>query len=190
MSQIETALIGIYRTWARPRLLTFSEREGAHVQKPIAVSIQSMVFGNIDGSCGSGVAWEIKEDDTENAKNGFFIFGAQGRGIMSNGSTAILLKDVEKNNSNINRQISQIRKTIKDHYNSDYSFDFTIERGKVYVLRTRAKNVEEMSDREISPFRRAISDKTSASSSINRLINAIHNDPPNTQSAGSPSRAA
>jgi hypothetical protein len=96
-----------------------------------------MVFGNMGDGCGSGTAWSRDALSEEEKQSGHFLPQSQG-GDMERAS--ILLNDIERIDCNIYRQISRIRETLQSYYHSDYSFDFTAEHGKIYVLRTRSES--------------------------------------------------
>ena len=96
--------------------------------------IQSMVFGNMGHNSGVGLAWSrdpitgIKED------GGMYLSNAQGDDLRYGKRHPRPLCQIELNSCEIARQIRSVRSAFNHHLDTDYTFDFTVEHGKVYVL--------------------------------------------------------
>jgi pyruvate,orthophosphate dikinase len=128
MEQISLSISSIYKAWARPRGFSYRIKEGAVTIPPTAITIQSMVFGNIGDYCGSGV---ISGDD------GYFVLGAQGKEIGDGLRKMMSIPELEVYDPNLCRQIAKVREVLSGWRDGECSFDFTVERGKLYVLRAR-----------------------------------------------------
>ncbi|GBD26259.1 Pyruvate, phosphate dikinase [bacterium HR30] len=102
-----------------------------------AVNVQSMVFGNLGDDSGTGVAFTRDPSTGENVLYGEFLMNAQGEDVVAGIRTPIPIAALEKENRQAYQQLLRIRRILERHYRDMMDIEFTIERGKLYMLQCR-----------------------------------------------------
>jgi pyruvate,orthophosphate dikinase len=102
-----------------------------------AVNVQSMVFGNMGEDSGTGVAFTRDPATGENKFYGEFLINAQGEDVVAGIRTPQPVSELAKWNKRVYDQLLEIKKTLENHYREMQDIEFTIERGKLFMLQTR-----------------------------------------------------
>jgi pyruvate,orthophosphate dikinase len=96
-----------------------------------------MVFGNMGDDCGTGVAFSRNPSTGENKLYGEYLINAQGEDVVAGIRTPLPISDMEKTMPEVYKQFADTAKKLEKHYKDMQDMEFTIERGKLYMLQTR-----------------------------------------------------
>lgn len=135
--QLEKAIEAVFRSWNTPRAIAYrriNEIRGLH---GTAVNVQSMVFGNMGDDSGTGVAFTRDPTTGENELYGEFLINAQGEDVVAGIRTPQPVSDMSKWRPEIYRQLLNVKRILEDHYKDMQDIEFTIERGRLFMLQTR-----------------------------------------------------
>ncbi len=135
--QLERAIEAVFRSWNAPRAKSYRQVEGIRGLLGTAVNVQSMVFGNMGEDSGTGVAFTRNPATGENEFYGEFLINAQGEDVVAGIRTPRPVSEMPKWNRAIHAELLEIKTTLEDHYREMQDIEFTIERGKLYMLQTR-----------------------------------------------------
>jgi pyruvate,orthophosphate dikinase len=102
-----------------------------------AVNIQSMVFGNMGESSGTGVAFTRNAASGDDMFYGEYLMNAQGEDVVAGTRTPLPISDLAEKNPVIYKQLDRIRHTLEKHYRDMMDVEFTIQEGKLYMLQCR-----------------------------------------------------
>jgi pyruvate, orthophosphate dikinase len=136
-AQLFDAIGAVFRSWNSPRAITYRER--AHVQDTngTAVTVQAMVFGNLDGRSGTGVAFTRNPSTGEPAPCGDFLFRAQGDDVVGGNSRTLPLEAFEKAMPEVYGELVSAMNRLELHYRDMCDIEFTVERGRLWLLQAR-----------------------------------------------------
>ena len=135
--QLELAIEAVFKSWMQPRAVKYRQVEGITGLLGTAVTVQSMVFGNMGDDSGTGVAFTRNPATGENKFYGEFLINAQGEDVVAGIRTPLPVDQMPKWNKKAFQQLLDIKKTLEDHFRDVQDIEFTIERGKLYMLQTR-----------------------------------------------------
>ena len=135
--QLELAIEAVFRSWNTSRAVRYREVENIKGLLGTAVNVQSMVYGNMGEDSGTGVAFTRDPSTGKNIFYGEFLINAQGEDVVAGIRTPQPLAEMPKWNKPVYRQLLGIKKTLEDHYRDMQDIEFTIERGKLFMLQTR-----------------------------------------------------
>jgi pyruvate,orthophosphate dikinase len=137
MEQLRMAVSAVFQSWENDRAQAYRKLNGIPSDWGTAVSVQSMVFGNMGDDSGTGVAFTRNAATGENEFFGEFLVNAQGEDVVAGIRTPQKISEMEGRWPEIARQLEQVRSRLERHYREMQDIEFTIERGKLYVLQTR-----------------------------------------------------
>ena len=137
LRQLELAIMAVFSSWMTARAVRYREVENIRGLKGTAVNVQSMAYGNMGDDCGTGVAFTRNPSTGENKFYGEFLVNAQGEDVVAGIRTPSPVAEMPKWNRKVHRQLLDIKKTLENHYHDMQDIEFTIERGKLYMLQTR-----------------------------------------------------
>jgi pyruvate,orthophosphate dikinase len=137
LKQLEMAIEAVFKSWMIDKAVSYRRIEGITGLLGTAVNVQSMVFGNMGEDSGTGVAFTRDPATGENKFWGEFLINAQGEDVVAGIRTPLPVDDMPKWNKEIYKQLLEIKKTLENHYREMQDIEFTIERGKLYMLQTR-----------------------------------------------------
>ena len=120
-----------------PRANVYRRMHGIPSSWGTAVNIQTMVFGNMGETSGTGVAFTRNPSTGENKLYGEYLMNAQGEDVVAGIRTPNPISHLEQQNPEIYAQFVKITNTLEAHYNDMQDMEFTIENGKLYMLQTR-----------------------------------------------------
>ena len=135
--QLELAIEAVFSSWNTSRAVRYREVENIRGLLGTAVNVQSMVYGNMGEDSGTGVAFTRDPSTGKNKFYGEFLINAQGEDVVAGIRTPQPVAEMPKWNAKIHRQLLQIKKTLENHYHDMQDIEFTIERGKLFMLQTR-----------------------------------------------------
>ena len=135
--QLELAIEAVFKSWMQARAVKYRQVEGISGLLGTAVNVQSMVFGNMGDDSGTGVAFTRNPATGENKFYGEFLINAQGEDVVAGIRTPLPVDQMPKWNKKAFAQLLDIKKTLEDHFKDVQDIEFTIERGKLYMLQTR-----------------------------------------------------
>jgi len=135
--QLQLSIEAVFGSWNTYRAIRYREMEGIRGLAGTAVNVQSMVYGNMGDDSGTGVAFTRNPSTGENKFYGEFLINAQGEDVVAGIRTPQPVSEMPKWNRAIHRELIAIKKTLEDHYLDLQDIEFTIERGKLFMLQTR-----------------------------------------------------
>ena len=135
--QLIQAVLAVFRSWDNPRAIYYRRMNDIPSDWGTAVNVQSMVFGNMGEDSGTGVAFTRNPATGEKQLFGEYLMNAQGEDVVAGIRTPQSIAQLEKQNKAVYEQFVGICKILEDHYRDMQDMEFTIERGKLYMLQTR-----------------------------------------------------
>ncbi|MEO8391915.1 MAG: pyruvate, phosphate dikinase [Chloroflexota bacterium] len=135
--QLELAVEAVFKSWNGKRAIDY--RNAANIPHDLgtAVNIQTMVFGNMGDQSGTGVAFTRNPATGEKKLFGDFLMNAQGEDVVAGIRTPEPIAQLESENPAIYAQFVEIANKLERHYRNMQDVEFTIERGKLWMLQTR-----------------------------------------------------
>ncbi len=135
--QLQLAIEAVFRSWNIPRAITYRRINEIHGLLGTAVNVQSMVFGNMGDESGTGVAFTRDPSTGKNEFFGEFLINAQGEDVVAGIRTPLPVKAMKKWRPDIYWQLLEVKKILEAQYKDMQDIEFTIERGKLFILQTR-----------------------------------------------------
>jgi len=137
MEQLETSITAVFSSWNIPRAIAYRNFYKIPHDLGTAVNVQTMVFGNLGDDSGTGVAFTRDVATGEKKTYGEFLMNAQGEDVVAGVRTPIEIAQMKKDNPKIYNQFVRLATRIEKHYKDAMDIEFTIERGKLYILQCR-----------------------------------------------------
>src|SRR5512140_2953955 len=137
MKQLWGAIGAVFGSWMNDRAIVYRKLNAIPESWGTAVNVQSMVFGNLGEDSGTGVAFTRDPATGENIFYGEFLMNAQGEDVVAGIRTPLQLAQLERDNSKIYTELAKIRRILERHYREMMDIEFTIERGRLYMLQCR-----------------------------------------------------
>jgi pyruvate, orthophosphate dikinase len=135
--QIHDAIRAVWRSWNGEKARTYREHEGISHDLGTAVNIVQMVFGNADERSGTGVLFTRNPNTGEPKVYGEYLPQAQGEDVVSGARTPHDLDWLLQQMPEVHDQLFAMVHRLEEHYRDMQDVEFTVERGKLYVLQTR-----------------------------------------------------
>ncbi len=135
--QLMESIKAVFRSWDNPRAIVYRRKNDIPSDWGTAVNVQSMVFGNMGNDCGTGVAFTRNPSTGEKKLYGEFLMNAQGEDVVAGIRTPASIQELAKTQPAVYKQFVQIANTLENHYRDMQDMEFTIERGKLFMLQTR-----------------------------------------------------
>lgn len=135
--QLMLAVEAVFRSWNNPRAIVYRRLNDIPNDLGTAVNIQSMVFGNMGDTSGTGVAFTRDPGTGENKLLGEYLINAQGEDVVAGIRTPEPIATLEKVMPEIYKQFIDTVKTLENHYKDMQDVEFTIEKGRLFFLQTR-----------------------------------------------------
>ena len=136
--QLSLAVEAVFKSWNADRAKSYRQIEGIVGLQGTAVNVQAMVFGNMGRDSGTGVAFTRNPSTGEDKFFGEFLIDAQGEDVVAGIRTPKPVSKMKKWNDKIYRELLQNKKILENHYRDIQDIEFTIERGKLWMLQTRS----------------------------------------------------
>ena len=135
--QLEEAIEAVFRSWNIPRAVAYRNHYKIDHNYGTAVNVQTMVFGNMGDDCATGVSFTRNPSTGENKFYGEYLTNAQGEDVVAGIRTPHPIADLEKEMPEQYKQYVEIAKKLEEGYKDVQDMEFTIEKGKLYILQTR-----------------------------------------------------
>ena len=137
VEQLFMAVEAVFRSWNNERAIVYRNLNRISHDLGTAVNIQSMVFGNMGDDCGTGVAFTRNPSTGEKALYGEFLTNAQGEDVVAGIRTPRPISELKDQMPEMYKQFVKTADTLEHHYKDMQDIEFTIERGRLYMLQTR-----------------------------------------------------
>jgi pyruvate, orthophosphate dikinase len=135
--QLTLAVRAVFDSWMTPRAVLYRRQERLPEDLGTAVNICSMVFGNLGMDSGTGVAFTRDPSSGAQGVYGDYLQNAQGEDVVAGIRNTVPLADLERIDKTSYDQLLHIMSTLERHYRDLCDIEFTIERGKLWMLQTR-----------------------------------------------------
>ena len=135
--QLMEAVKAVFRSWDNPRANVYRAMNDIPYSWGTAVNVQTMVFGNWGNDSGTGVAFTRDPSTGENKMYGEFLMNAQGEDVVAGIRTPSPIAKLKEVMPEVYDQFIEISQRLEHHYRDMQDMEFTIERGKLYMLQTR-----------------------------------------------------
>ena len=135
--QLFEAIKAVFRSWDNPRANIYRMDHDIPYSWGTAVNVQMMAFGNMGDDCGTGVAFTRNPATGEPGLMGEFLMNAQGEDVVAGVRTPMPISKMAEVLPDVYKQFLDVCKTLENHYRDMQDMEFTIERGKLYMLQTR-----------------------------------------------------
>ncbi len=136
--QLQEAIEAVFRSWNIPRAVTYRTMNKIDHNFGTAVNVQTMVFGNMGDDCATGVSFTRNPATGENKFYGEYLTNAQGEDVVAGIRTPKPIAELEHEMPDLYRQYVDIAKKLENGYKDVQDMEFTIEKGKLYILQTRS----------------------------------------------------
>jgi pyruvate,orthophosphate dikinase len=137
IDHLTQSIEAVFRSWNSERAQLYRRRERIPSDLGTAVNIQSMVFGNLSDDSGTGVAFTRNPATGEKGSYGDYLDKAQGEDVVAGIRNTMSLADMAKKEPIVHAELERLMKTLEDHYRDLCDIEFTVERGKLWILQTR-----------------------------------------------------
>jgi pyruvate,orthophosphate dikinase len=135
--QMDHAIRAVFNSWNADRAILYRRQERIPADLGTAVNVVTMVFGNLGQDSGTGVAFTRDPGSGQQGTYGDYLQNAQGEDVVAGIRNTIPLQDLEQIDAASYKQLLQIMETLENHYRDLCDIEFTIERGKLWMLQTR-----------------------------------------------------
>jgi pyruvate,orthophosphate dikinase len=135
--QLNMAIEAVFRSWYNPRAQTYRRLNKISDDLGTAVNVQTMVFGNLGDTSGTGVGFTRNPATGAKEFYGEFLMNAQGEDVVAGVRTPVPIKELETIMPDVYNQLREFTTRLEQHYKDVQDFEFTIQDGKLYMLQTR-----------------------------------------------------
>jgi pyruvate,orthophosphate dikinase len=135
--QLFKSIKAVFNSWNNDRAIHYRQMNDIRGLLGTAVNVQTMVFGNMGETSGTGVAFTRDPSTGENKFYGEYLMNAQGEDVVAGIRTPQPIETLNKVNPAVYQQLVDIRGTLEKHYHDMQDLEFTIQEGKLYMLQTR-----------------------------------------------------
>jgi len=135
--QLEMARDAVFLSWNNDRAIFYRRQYRIPDELGTAVNVQTMVFGNMGKTSGTGVGFTRNPSTGEKKFFGEYLTNAQGEDVVAGVRTPKPISELKKEMPAVYRELVQITQRLEKHYRDVQDFEFTIQQGKLYMLQTR-----------------------------------------------------
>ena len=136
--QLEKSINAVFKSWNNPRAIRYRELNEIRHLSGTAVNVQSMVFGNMGDTSGTGVCFTRNPATGENVFYGEYLMNAQGEDVVAGIRTPQPIAHLESVNPEVYKELVSYKNKLESHYGDMQDIEFTIQEGKLYFLQTRS----------------------------------------------------
>ena len=139
MVQLRLAIEAVFRSWMGKRAVDYRKEFNItpEMANGTAVNVCTMVFGNMGFDSATGVAFTRDPGTGENILYGEYLVNAQGEDVVAGIRTPKAIQGMKKEMPKIYRELERVRKKLEEHFHEVQDFEFTVEKGRLYILQTR-----------------------------------------------------
>jgi pyruvate, orthophosphate dikinase len=135
--QMWGAIGAVFGSWMNDRAIVYRRQYGIPHEWGTAANICSMVFGNMGDDCCTGVAFTRDPATGEKTFYGEYLVNAQGEDVVAGIRTPKKIAELQKEMPAVYQQLNDIRSTLEKHYRDVQDIEFTVQKGKLWMLQTR-----------------------------------------------------
>ena len=135
--QLDMAINAVFKSWDNKRAITYRKINKIPDDLGTAVNVQEMVFGNMGEDSGTGVGFTRNPSTGEKENYGEYLLNAQGEDVVAGIRTPLPLSNLQKDLPIVYKELIRIVNILEINYKDVQDYEFTIERGKLYLLQTR-----------------------------------------------------
>ena len=135
--QLDLAIHAVFDSWNTDRARLYRRRERIPQNLGTAVNICTMVFGNLGETSGTGVAFTRDPASGQTGAYGDYLANAQGEDVVAGIRNTLSLDDLQALDPTSHKQLTKVMRRLETHYRDLCDIEFTIERGKLWMLQTR-----------------------------------------------------
>ncbi len=136
--QLEMAVAAVFLSWNNPRAIYYRKQNNIPDDMGTAVNVQTMVFGNMGDDSATGVGFTRNPATGEKEFYGEYLTNAQGEDVVAGVRTPKKITALKEEMPEVYRELIKIAQRLEKHYRDMQDIEFTIEKGKLYLLQTRA----------------------------------------------------
>ncbi len=136
-AQLMMFIRAVFESWNNPRAIVYRNLHEMPHNLGTAVNVQSMVFGNMGDTSGTGVAFTRNPANGEKKLYGEFLINAQGEDVVAGIRTPKSISELAEIMPDVYRQFVEVANTLEHHYKDMQDIEFTIEKGRLFMLQTR-----------------------------------------------------
>ena len=136
-TQMDMGIEAVFRSWNTERARIYRRRERIPHDLGTAVNICTMVFGNMGENSGTGVCFTRDPSSGHSGVYGDYLENAQGEDVVAGIRNTLALSDLERINKPVYDELRAIMRKLETHYRDMCDIEFTVERGKLWMLQTR-----------------------------------------------------
>lgn len=136
-AQLKMAVDAVFNSWNTKRAITYRRINKIPDDLGTAVNIQEMVFGNMGEDSGTGVGFTRNPSTGEKEYYGEYLLNAQGEDVVAGIRTPLPLSNLKNDLPEVYEELIKIVTLLEKHYRDVQDYEFTIEKGKLYLLQTR-----------------------------------------------------
>lgn len=137
-NQLFLAINAVFNSWNNQRAIVYRRLNKIPDHLGTAVNVQSMVFGNMGNDSGTGVAFTRNPSTGEPELYGEYLINAQGEDVVAGIRTPQAISTLKSEMPEVYQQFSETAKRLEQHYKEMQDIEFTVERGKLFILQTRS----------------------------------------------------
>jgi phosphohistidine swiveling domain-containing protein len=135
--QLNMAIAAVLRSWWSQRAIAYRKSQQIPDSLGTAVSVQAMVFGNLDNRSATGVVFSSNPTTGQPGLNGDFLVGGQGEDVVSGTCNASPIAELQLWDPGVFAELSAGVSLLEQHHNDIVDVEFTVEQGRLYILQTR-----------------------------------------------------
>ncbi len=135
--QLDLAIRAVFESWGNPRAKLYRKTYDISDSLGTAVNVQTMVFGNMGDTSATGVCFSRNPSTGEKKRYGEFLVNAQGEDVVAGIRTPHSMDQMAEELPEVYRELESVMEKLERHYQDMQDMEFTVERGKLYMLQTR-----------------------------------------------------
>ncbi len=136
--QLTMAIDAVFNSWNSARAIAYRRINNLRNDAGTAVNVQAMVFGNMGNDSGTGVSFTRNPGNGKKEHYGEFLVNAQGEDVVAGMRTPQKIDDMKKTNPKVYEELLKVYEKLEKHYRDLQDFEFTFEKGKLFLLQTRS----------------------------------------------------
>ncbi|HEX6990805.1 MAG TPA: pyruvate, phosphate dikinase, partial [Gemmatimonadales bacterium] len=137
LDQLWGAIAAVFESWNTRRAIDYRRLHDIPDTMGTAVNVVSMVYGNLGNDSGTGVAFSRDPSTGEHKLYGEFLLNAQGEDVVAGIRTPVNIADLKESLPDASKELEQVARLLERHFRDMQDTEFTVERGKLYMLQTR-----------------------------------------------------
>jgi pyruvate,orthophosphate dikinase len=164
--QLELAIDAVFRSWMGKRAIEYRRQYSItpDMARGTAVTIVAMVFGNMGSDSCTGVVFTRDPETGERRLYGDYLVNAQGEDVVSGKATPNHIDSLVREMPDVYKQLHEATQKLENHFREPQDVEFTVEKGRLYILQTRAAKMNAVAavKTSVDLFREGLISKTAA----------------------------